>query len=287
MIGQAYAEATAEQAAAQAELNRLALAAAEETRQRQEAEAAAQRAREAEQARRVAEAQGGQRQAVQSGQAGQQEAAAAEQRERERREAAERRAAEERAAEQRRQEEARRAEAEARARREAEARAAEQRVQAERQSRMARNASGGFSNVGLPPIEQGATPPGAGQLSMAVTHIGGCQASNVNVSYNLGMLVGEPTVSGSWGWSGEDGCTAPHTTEVWLRLQHGAAYGYVRLDGTVPPPNRGGGYNSTGSPNWGRLVCGFNGGSSAGCMDAESARRLWAHGQVVGFAIGW
>jgi hypothetical protein len=147
MIGQAAVQAQAEVNAQQAELNRLGMAAAEETRQNQERAAAEQRAAENEHARQVAEAQFAQQRANQQRQADQtanQAAtrAQAEAQERERREMAERRAAEQRAEQQaqadREAREAReaqqRAEAEARAR---EAEARRRQVEQERQAREA------------------------------------------------------------------------------------------------------------------------------------------------------
>jgi hypothetical protein len=170
-------------------------------------------------------------------------------------------------------------------------RQAEQQKQAQLQARraalMARNSSGNFSNVGLPPVPKPSRPPGSGSLSFPVSNVGGCEASQVEVRWNLNALLGDATVAGTWGWTGEEGCPAPASARVWIKLQHGTAYGWVAIDPAVPNANRGMGYNSTGSPAWSRLVCSFQGASINGCMDEESARRMWAHGQVTEAKIAW
>ncbi len=179
------------------------------------------------------------------------------------------------------QEEARKAQ-ELAAKRQAEAQA-----NARKQAWLADRASGGFSTVGLGAVDKGATPPGQGEMTHQIGHIGQCAATSITVRYRLGALMGEPVVAGSWSFQGEDGCSPPHNTVVWLKLSNGAAYGWVRLDPGVPTANRGFGYNSPGSPNWGQLVCGFNGSGPAGCMSDAQARAMWANGQVVNFEVGW
>lgn len=162
-----------------------------------------------------------------------------------------------------------------------------QREQFERQRRMSNNGSGSFSTTGLGPVPPGSPGPGSGSQTVNVTHIGGCTASSVTARFNLGVLMGEPTISGSWSWQGEAGCSAPASTRVWLRLQHGTAYGYVAIDPAVPKPGGGFGYNSTGSPDWSQLACGFNGARPGSCMSKDNARSLWANGRVTDVVVAW
>lgn len=162
-----------------------------------------------------------------------------------------------------------------------------QREQFERLRRMSNNSSGGFSTTGLGPAPQGSPGPGSGSQTVSVTHIGGCTANSITARFNLGVLMGDATVSGSWSWQGEAGCTAPSSTRVWLRLQHGSAYGFVAIDPAVPKPGGSFGYNSTGSPDWNQLVCGFNGAQSGGCMSKDNARSLWAQGRVTDVVVAW
>ncbi len=157
----------------------------------------------------------------------------------------------------------------------------------QRARRLASNASGGLSSVGLGPAQKGATPPGAGTLTETVDHVGPCAATSVTVRYALGATLGDATVSGSFAWAGEAGCTPPPSTKVWLRMQNGAAFGYVAVDPAVPTANGGFGYNATGSPPWNRLICSFNGGATGQCLDEAAARSLWGSGEVVGFEIAW
>ncbi|HYG27327.1 MAG TPA: hypothetical protein VD906_10500 [Caulobacteraceae bacterium] len=297
MILQAAAEAQMEVNAQNAELDRLRILAEQETRENQERAAAEQRARENEHARRVAEAQiAQQEQYVARQQQSQDDAAARAEREREEREAADRARLER---EQRQKQEAaqaaakaeqerRQREAEAR-QREAEARRAEEaRKQIERQRLMSTgNASGSYAVVGLPPINPSSRGPGSGTVSVGLDHIGGCKANGAQVRYNLGVIMGEATVGGGFSWQGEQGCSLPASAEAWVKVSHGASYGWVSLDATPGSANGGYGYNSTGSPPWSQLICGFSGGRSSGCMDADSAKRLWTNGSVTEVRIGW
>jgi len=216
-------------------------------RERREAEAARQRERDAEQRR---------------------------QEEDERRQAAER-DRQARAEEQRREQEARRQE--------------EERRRAER-DRMMRtgNASGGYSlTSGLPPLAPSSRGPGTGTTTVPMDHIGGCRASGATVRYSLGVLMGEAVVGGGLAWNGEESCSLPASTNAWVKVSWNGSYGWVSLGASPGSANGGPGYNSPGSPSWGALLCGFEGGRPTSCMDADSAKRLWTNGTVTEVRIGW
>ncbi len=162
------------------------------------------------------------------------------------------------------------------------------RLQQERNSRLADNASGGYSTTGLTAPQSGARASlGSGDLSMNVSHVGQCAATRVNVHYALDIYFGEPLVNGTWSFEGEDGCTPPASTKIWLEVRAGSAFGYVELNPSVPSANRGSGFNVAGSPNWSRTVCGFSGARPSGCMDAQAAKAMFTQGDVVGFYVGW
>ncbi len=203
----------------------------------------------------------------------------------------------EREAERRRQEEEERR---ATAERERAAREADERRQAEVQryeqeqrraatARMvADNASGGYSLAnGLPPVNAASRGPGSGTQTLSVNHIGGCSATGATVRYSLGGGLGEPIVGGGVSWTGPAGCDLPFGTNAWVKVSWNGSYGWVSLGATPGSANGGFGYNSPGSPNWGELLCGFEGGRTTSCMDADSARRLWTNGTVTEVRIGW
>lgn len=164
-------------------------------------------------------------------------------------------------------------------------RMAQQQADADKARMIGQSPSGAFSTVGLRAINPSGSP-GAGRLSRPVSNVGGCRATNISVSYKLDDLLGEATVNGEWSWQGDGACTPAASTKVWLRLQDGSAYGYVEISPSVPRAG-GASMNTTGSPDWSQLVCGFDGGRASGCMDAASARKLWTNGRVAGFEVGW
>ena len=141
--------------------------------------------------------------------------------------------------------------------------------------------------VTLAPATALAAGPGKGSLSKSGVRVGPCYANSVDVRYRLDSLMGEPVVGGSWSWSGDSSCSLPSSTVIWLKVQSGSSYGYVRLDPVVPDANEGFGYNVSGSPNWNETVCGYSGARPQGCMNSGAAKNLWKSGRVTGFEIGW
>jgi len=103
------------------------------------------------------------------------------------------------------------------------------------------------------PLAALAVGPGSGSQSRHNFRVGNCQVSNMQVLYKLDSLMGEPTVSGSYKWSGNGNCSLPSSTTIWLKVEDGSGgRGYVRLSPAVPKGNAGYGYNPTGSPRLGR-----------------------------------
>lgn len=154
---------------------------------------------------------------------------------------------------------------------------------------MAPSPSGGSSRTGLQPVPRGTEGPSHhGSLSKQVSAIGQCAASSVNLNYDAHTLFGEPLASANWEFSGDEGCTAPSSSTVWLRIEDGPAYAYIRISTTAPTANRGEGTSmgSTGM-DWSQAACGFNGARRTSCLSADDAKSLWVNGQVTGFEIGW
>ncbi|EKF74582.1 hypothetical protein A11A3_08145 [Alcanivorax hongdengensis A-11-3] len=139
----------------------------------------------------------------------------------------------------------------------------------------------------LLPATSWAVGPGTGSQSQFNVRIGNCMASSLEVRYRLDSLMGEPIVGGSYRWNGDNRCDLPSSTVIWLKVQSGSTYGYVRLDPAVPGANRGFGYNVSGSPEWDEAICGFNGTRRTGCMNSSAAKSLWKSGRVTGFSVAW
>lgn len=142
-------------------------------------------------------------------------------------------------------------------------------------------------SASLTPAAALAVGPGSGSDTQHNVRIGNCSASTVEVRYRLDSLMGEPVVGGSWRWDGDSSCRVPSSAMIWLKVQNGANYGFVRLDPAIPSANQGFGFNVSGSPNWDEVVCGYNGTRPQGCMDSSSAKALWKSGRVTGFEVVW
>jgi len=132
-----------------------------------------------------------------------------------------------------------------------------------------------------------AAGPGSGSKTKYNVRIGNCSADSISVKYKLDSLMGEPTVAGSFKWSGSN-CNLPSSTMIWLKVEN--SYGgraYVKLDPVVPNANAGYGYNTTGSPNWNSALCGYSGTRARNCMGPSDAKELWKSGYVSDFSVAW
>lgn len=141
--------------------------------------------------------------------------------------------------------------------------------------------------LALPSISM-AAGPGAGSDTKYDVTIGRCHADSMTVRWKLDSLMGEPTVAGSFEWEGDSNCSLPSSTTIWLKVANSrGGYGSVKLSPVVPDANDGFGYNTTGSPNWSRTLCGFQGTESTRCHDREEAVDLWKSGDVEDFVVAW
>lgn len=113
--------------------------------------------------------------------------------------------------------------------------------------------------------------------------VGSCQIAHITVAYQIGVFFGEPTVNGNFRWEAGANTPAdclPYNFNAWVKLQNDQAYGYVKIDPTVPKAGDTG-FNVTGSPNWDNFICGFQGTSKSGCFSAEEAKQLFRRGRVT------
>ena len=131
-----------------------------------------------------------------------------------------------------------------------------------------------------------AAGPGSGTLSKRNIKIGSCLAKTVTVKYELDSLMGEPTVAGSLKWEGDE-CKLPSSTTIWLEVKGGNQKGYVRISPATPKAGGGYGYNTTGSPNWSKTLCGYRGTDRTECLTKDRAIELWKSGSVTSFHIAW
>lgn len=131
-----------------------------------------------------------------------------------------------------------------------------------------------------------AAGPGSGSMSKRNIQIGLCRADSVTVKWKLDSLMGEATVLGSLKWEGDPNCTLPSSTTIWLDVtDNSGGKGYVRVSPVIPKANKGYGYNTTGSPNWGKTLCSYRGTKISGCQQSSDAKRLWKIGRVSDFRI--
>ncbi len=132
-----------------------------------------------------------------------------------------------------------------------------------------------------------AAGPGEGTITEHDVRIGSCTATSVTVKYELDSLMGEPTVKASFKWEGEP-CDLPASTNIWLEVRDSAgSKGYVKVSPATPDAGEGYGYNTTGSPGWNRLLCGYANNRATECLPSDRAKDLWTSGSVRGFHVGW
>ena len=141
--------------------------------------------------------------------------------------------------------------------------------------------------ITLPSISM-AAGPGSGSKTKYNIRIGNCQADSIKVKWRLDSLMGEATVNASYKWNGDRNCKLPHTTTIWLKVTNGSGgKGYVRVSPVTPKANKGYGYDTTGSPNWNKILCGYSGTRKTSCLDKKSAKNLWKTGDVEDFKVAW
>ena len=136
-----------------------------------------------------------------------------------------------------------------------------------------------------------AVGPGTGERSkrVGIDGLGGsnCNENSVTAKWRLDSLLGAPLVNGSWKWTGSGECEAHYSTVVWLKIETGDGYGYIKINPVVPKVNAGYGYNTAGSPDWDELICGYQGSRATNCLPEDTAKHFWRNGQITDFFIVW
>lgn len=144
-----------------------------------------------------------------------------------------------------------------------------------------------YASLLLQPKVAHAAGPGEGTIEINDFTVDGCRVRSLTVKYDLDSLFGEPTVKGSYKWRGNEECRLPASTTLFLKVRWGTGVGFVRLAPAVPTANGGYGHNSTGSPNWDNLLCGYRGTSNTSCFDADTAKDFWRNGYVDYVQVTW
>lgn len=117
------------------------------------------------------------------------------------------------------------------------------------------------------------------------------EIAELEVKYRLDTLMGEPTAGGAWKWTKggapDEDAKLPYDFVIWLKIRNGSAYGFVKLNPTVPKSGKGYGFNATGSPDWDDYICSFRGPEKDGCMTEEQAKAVFKGGEVVDFEVSY
>ena len=127
-----------------------------------------------------------------------------------------------------------------------------------------------------------------GLLSKSNLQVAGIQIAKIDVKYKIDTLFGEPVVTGTWKWTAggaDQNETLPSNLRVWLKIQNGTSYGFVKINPTIPRSGQDYAYHSSGSPNWDTFLCGFNGSEKMGSLTAEQAKAIYKGGRVVDFKL--
>ena len=126
-----------------------------------------------------------------------------------------------------------------------------------------------------------------GTLTKQNFSVGSCKVSSLVVAYDVSHFFGEPLVKGDYKWQSggaEDDCL-PSGFTVWLKIQNGDAYGYVEIDPAIPRAGQVSFSGTAGSPNWDSFICGYQGDKPTACFDADTAKKLYKKGRIVGLEV--
>jgi hypothetical protein len=127
-----------------------------------------------------------------------------------------------------------------------------------------------------------------GTLTLQNVKIGNCLCSSVTVKYDIGHFFGEPTVNGTFKFTGDPNCKLPSSTIILLKIEYpGGGHGYIDIRPSIPNVNGGYGFNTTGSPSWDELICGYKGTTAFDCFDTNTAKRFYKEGSISSFIVKW
>lgn len=133
-----------------------------------------------------------------------------------------------------------------------------------------------------------AAGPGKGSMTRYDLRVGNCSVDSMKVKWNVNSLMGEATVNGKFKWQGSKKCKLPSSTVIWLKIENSqGGSGYIRLSPTIAKMNGKYGYNTTGSPNWNKAICGYQGKNRRNCLPSKSAKNIWKTGRITDFSVQW
>ena len=132
-----------------------------------------------------------------------------------------------------------------------------------------------------------------GTLTKSNVEHHGCEISSITAKWSFRSLMGEAVKNGSYrggaGYGTDYDCFS-YKDFIILKVQsndNSNAYAWVEIDPTVPKAGQGYAYNTSGSPSWDDLFCGFNEyGKKSDCWGKETAKLFWKGGfRVVDFKL--
>lgn len=120
-----------------------------------------------------------------------------------------------------------------------------------------------------------------GTLTKKGLQVSDCRLSEITVTYAFGVLLGEPTIDGTYQWQAGSGtaedCLAANTT-IYIKVGNSVGQtGYIPISPTVPKSGAGYGFNTKGSPAWGSLIIKDH-PKSGRYFSSEEAKDFWKSG---------
>lgn len=96
-----------------------------------------------------------------------------------------------------------------------------------------------------------------GELTRQNFVVGNCRVSQMTVIYSFGLLLGEPTVDGTFKWEAGAGtsekCIDPRAS-IFIKVISNNTPGYIELRPAIPKAGAGFGFSTTGSPDWKKFI---------------------------------
>ncbi|MEH6548713.1 MAG: hypothetical protein V7711_11495 [Pseudomonadales bacterium] len=132
-----------------------------------------------------------------------------------------------------------------------------------------------------------AVGPGKDTLTRNNVQISQCLADTVTAAWSLDSIFGEPTVNGSFKWTGNAKCKLHYSTKLLLQISKSGKTAYIEVSPVLPKANEAYGFNTTGSPDWSSTVCLYNGNQKTECLEESAAKRLWKSGKITDFMFIW
>ncbi|QJX02544.1 hypothetical protein HML84_13675 [Alcanivorax sp. IO_7] len=137
------------------------------------------------------------------------------------------------------------------------------------------------------PVAALAVGPGSGSQSRHNFRVGSCQVSSMQVIYKLDSLMGEPTVSGSYKWTGNGNCSLPSSTTLWLKVQDSSGGAAMYASNRRSPKATAPTAITPPAPGLGRSPVRLQRQPPHQLPAPNGAKNLWKSGRVTDFSVTW